>query len=120
MKILLYKMSSTDIGPELVTTNQQELLDVLDGLRLWGGGDCPESALNGILAALKHALPKSYVYIFTDAIAKDFALDGEVLSLIQKKQTSVSEIWSINDTNFDWSALSLNTCVVNISVDRVL
>lgn len=62
---------------------------MLDGLRLWGGGDCPESALNGILAALKHALPKSYVYIFTDAIAKDFSLDTNVLSMIQKKQTSV-------------------------------
>lgn len=82
----------SDIGPELVTTDQNELLETLDTMRLWGGGDCPESALNGILASLKYALPRSYVYIFTDAIAKDFALDTDVLTMIQKKQTSVRRI----------------------------
>lgn len=73
----------------MVTTNQHELLAVLDKLELWGGGDCPELALGGILGALTHALPKSFVYIFTDAIAKDFALDTEALSFIQKKQATV-------------------------------
>lgn len=72
-----------------MTTNQQDLLNVLDDLELWGGGDCPELALGGILGALKHALPKSFIYIFTDAIAKDFALDTEALSFIQKKQVTV-------------------------------
>lgn len=79
----------TDVGPELVTTNQAELLDVLDNLKLYGGGDCPESTLKGIFTALKYALPKSYVYVFTDAIAKDFGLDSEVLSLIQRRQATV-------------------------------
>ncbi|XP_037039189.1 hemicentin-1-like isoform X2 [Bradysia coprophila] len=78
------------VGPELVTTNQTELLDVLDNLKLYGGGDCPESTLKGIFTALKYALPKSYVYVFTDAIAKDFALDLDVLSLIQRRQATLT------------------------------
>lgn len=73
-----------------MTTDQQLLLDSLDNLKLGGGGDCPESALKGIVSALNLALPKSYVYIFTDAIAKDYRLDGKVLELIRKKQTTVS------------------------------
>lgn len=81
--------SIADVGPELVTTNQTELLEVLDNLKLYGGGDCPESALKGIFTALKHALPKSFIYVFTDAIAKDFSLDTDVLSLIQRRQATV-------------------------------
>lgn len=73
----------------MVTTDPQELLDTMDEMKLWGGGDCPESTLGGIAAALKHALPKSYVYVFTDAIAKDHAKDQQVLSLINKKQATV-------------------------------
>lgn len=69
-------------------------------MKLWGGGDCPEATLNGVLAALDHALPKSYVYIFTDAIAKDFALDKQVLELIRKKQTTVNRANGSNNTNF--------------------
>lgn len=79
-----------------MTTDHQELFAALDNLTLRGGGDCPESALKGIHAALTVALPQSYVYIFTDAIAKDFRLDNKVLELIRKKQTTVSlYIWVI-------------------------
>ncbi|KAJ6636828.1 Hemicentin-1, partial [Pseudolycoriella hygida] len=78
------------VGPVLVTTNQTELLETLDDLKLYGGGDCPEFTLKGILTALKYALPKSYAYIFTDAIAKDFALEIEVLSLIQRRQSTLT------------------------------
>lgn len=74
----------------LETADHRELFDALDNLKLGGGGDCPESALKGIVSALDVALPKSYVYIFTDAIAKDHRLDGKVLELIRKKQTTVS------------------------------
>lgn len=77
------------VGPELVTTNRQELLDTLNNVTVYGGGDCPESTLYGISIALKYALPRSFVYIFTDAIAKDFTSDNEVLALIQRKQSSV-------------------------------
>lgn len=79
----------TESGPALVTTNQQKLLDTLNDIKLFGGGDCPESSLGGLSLALKNALPKSYVYVFTDAIAKDFAMDDQIIELIQKKQATV-------------------------------
>lgn len=72
-----------------MTTDQEELFNAMDALKVGGGGDCPESALKGISAALELALPKSYVYIFTDAIAHDYRLDGKVLELVRKKQTTV-------------------------------
>lgn len=78
-----------DAGPAVMTTDRQELIDTLNNVTLWGGGDCPESTLKGISLALEKALPKSFVYIFTDAIAKDFATDNEIMAQIQKKQTTV-------------------------------
>lgn len=45
--------------------------------------------LNGLNLALKNALPKSYVYIFTDALVKDYELEETVFNLIQQKQVTV-------------------------------
>jgi hemicentin len=81
---------STAVGPMLITTKQDELMKELNNMTLWGGGDCPESALTGIKMALEKALPGSFVYVFTDAIAKDFKLDTEVLDLVQQKQTPIT------------------------------
>lgn len=71
------------------TRNPNELLDHLRSVNVYGGGDCPEMSLSGIKLALENALPNSFVYVFTDADAKDEYLFYEVLNLLQQKRTSV-------------------------------
>ncbi|XP_050086783.1 hemicentin-1-like [Anopheles aquasalis] len=78
------------VGPKLVTRNQDELLAALDQLQIVGGGDCPEAALEALAGAIELAIPRSFVYVFTDATAKDFRLDKRVLQLVQRKQTPIT------------------------------
>uniref|UniRef100_A0A182PLL3 Hemicentin-1 n=1 Tax=Anopheles epiroticus TaxID=199890 RepID=A0A182PLL3_9DIPT len=78
------------VGPRLVTRNVDELLGALDSLQIIGGGDCPEAALEAIASAVEAAMPSSFVYVFTDATAKDFRLDQRVMQLVQKKQTPIT------------------------------
>uniref|UniRef100_A0A1B0CTG9 Putative neural cell adhesion molecule l1 n=1 Tax=Lutzomyia longipalpis TaxID=7200 RepID=A0A1B0CTG9_LUTLO len=80
------------VGPELETTNPQELLTELDRVTVYGGGDCPEMCITGIKFALEKCLPNSFVYVFTDADAKDAYLMPDAMSLLQEKRTSITFI----------------------------
>ncbi|XP_052121431.1 hemicentin-1 isoform X3 [Frankliniella occidentalis] len=78
-----------NVGPATVTTSADVFRAQMEAVQVRGGGDCPEPSLEAILQALKRVRPNSYVYVFTDASAKDHFLLPEVLSLVQRKQTQV-------------------------------
>lgn len=79
------------IGPITVTTDQNEIIKGLEEIKPGGGGDCPEVSMGAIKQALELSLPHSYVYVFTDATAKDYGLLNDVLKLVQRKQSQVKQ-----------------------------
>ncbi|XP_045505025.1 hemicentin-2-like [Colias croceus] len=63
-----------DPGVELriITTKYDDFKIALDAVSLDGGGDCPEMSLLGIELGIDSSNPESFVYVFTDASAKDY------------------------------------------------
>ncbi|XP_075981852.1 hemicentin-2-like [Anticarsia gemmatalis] len=75
-----------------VTENRNELKNKINAVQVhnrYNNRDCPEMALTGLSLALQRSLPGSYIYVFTDASAKDAHLSGEIKNMCQKKQTQI-------------------------------
>ncbi|XP_055324358.1 hemicentin-1-like [Sitodiplosis mosellana] len=79
-----------ETGPSLVTDDRDKLLNILDNVHLYGGDDCPENMLSGLIESLKYALPGSYVYAFSDASASDFLSESQLVESLQRKQATIS------------------------------
>ncbi|XP_025417794.1 hemicentin-1-like isoform X3 [Sipha flava] len=78
-----------DVGPMTETFDPNVIMYKLNRVAIKGGGDCAEMGITAVVQALKIIKPNSYVYVFTDASAKDTYLVDEALELIQRKQSQV-------------------------------
>ncbi|XP_039748100.1 hemicentin-1-like [Pararge aegeria] len=67
---ILLPFGDDDVGPPLIKSDPEELLNLIDLIEVSGGHDCPEDSLAAIEKALQISKPKSYIYVFTDAQAK--------------------------------------------------
>ncbi|XP_061187323.1 von Willebrand factor A domain-containing protein 7-like [Saccostrea echinata] len=77
--------------PENLTTAQEtknwnEMITMLDNLTVYGGKDCPEYAMSGILTAINMSNPGSKIIVCTDADPKDTWRKNEVIEG-QKRST---------------------------------
>ena len=64
---------------------QKGLEIAISALTPAGGGDCPELSQEGLRRAVDKAIPKSCIYLFTDASAKGSHLANLVISEAQRK-----------------------------------
>ncbi|XP_060678184.1 von Willebrand factor A domain-containing protein 7-like [Hemiscyllium ocellatum] len=87
---ILVPFNDPDFGPVFKTSDPEEFIEELRTLRADGGGDIPEMSLSALQLALTSTLPVSYIYVFTDAPAKDGHLKDTVLGLMEYTKCTVS------------------------------
>ncbi|XP_072519284.1 von Willebrand factor A domain-containing protein 7-like [Salminus brasiliensis] len=87
---ILVEFNDPDVKQPVSTTDPEEMIRMVNNIRVAGGGDPPEYSLTGIQYALLTAPPSSNIFVFTDAPAKDVELESTVKSLAQSTQSKIS------------------------------
>ncbi|XP_019616173.1 PREDICTED: von Willebrand factor A domain-containing protein 7-like isoform X2 [Branchiostoma belcheri] len=80
----------SDAGPMTITRDSTVYTAAINALNAHGGGDCPELSMTGLELALQNTLPKSKIYLFTDADPKDSDKMPDVLSLLRQKKSTIT------------------------------
>ena len=77
--------------PPVVTANPDDFKSAIAALTTSPPGlDCPELAMEGMLAALGPADPHGQLFVWTDASAKDTFLSGTVSALARSKNIQIT------------------------------
>ncbi|XP_037907235.1 hemicentin-1-like isoform X2 [Hermetia illucens] len=87
---ILVRFNDPIVRPTIKVNKASKMLEALDKITIEGGGDCPELAMQGIINGMNEALPKSHVFVFSDASAKDHALLNNATKIAQDKQITVT------------------------------
>lgn len=74
------------------TTDRNIFEKALHSIKIQNGMDCPEYSMSGIEAGLNFSNPNSFLYVFTNAFAKDYTKIDAVRSLSQEKGIQVSAV----------------------------
>ncbi|KAL2684640.1 hypothetical protein Neosp_005719 [[Neocosmospora] mangrovei] len=109
---VLSPFNDPSTGPLTVTTDLAAFEDAISNLGAAGGGDCPELAFTGMLAAVDVMDVDSGLLLFTDADAKDSNLMLQLLAKAQEKRISISVFTYASDC--EDSAMKRSTIVKRV------
>ncbi|XP_026100494.1 von Willebrand factor A domain-containing protein 7-like [Carassius auratus] len=87
---ILVQFNDPEFGPLIKTTNSSVMKSEISKLSAKGGGDIPEMCLSALQLALTGAPSSSYIYVFTDAPAKDMNLEKTIKALIRSTKSAVT------------------------------
>ncbi|KAI5633526.1 von willebrand factor type A domain-containing protein [Phthorimaea operculella] len=83
---IIVTFNDPDVKLRTKTKDRDVFKKALNDIQVDGGGDCPEMALTGLELALQEAREKSFVYLFTDASAKDDNKTETVQAMAKEKK----------------------------------
>ena len=86
---LLEPFNDPFFGPPTVTDDAPTYLAQVNGLSAFGGGDCPELAMSGLLEAVNNVDEQSTIWLFTDASALDSQLSPTVFATAREKKVQI-------------------------------
>lgn len=88
-KYILVPFNDPGVGPTTATTDPNQFKAAINSLSVFGGGDCPELSMTGMLRAVSSSEERGTVFMFTDASSKDGGLAGAVAALAAQKKIKV-------------------------------
>ncbi|KAL0879485.1 hypothetical protein ABMA27_003232 [Loxostege sticticalis] len=86
---IIVPFNDPDVGPPIISKNPNILIDFFDRASARGGDECPEDSLAGIQMALEKSKPNSFVYVFTDAHAKDVSKFRDIENFCRNTRSQV-------------------------------
>ncbi|XP_075774427.1 von Willebrand factor A domain-containing protein 7 [Pelodiscus sinensis] len=87
---VLVPFNDPDVGPVYATQDVGQFEAAIARLKVDGGGDCPELALSGLELALRASEPRSKIFLFSDAGAKDQAQLDQIKVLLETTRSQVN------------------------------
>lgn len=83
-----------DFGPAMVSKDKEDLRNAVKNIKIYNvnNRDCDELCFSGLKLALETSLISSYIYVMTDAAAKDVHLEDDIIDLVQRRRSQVNII----------------------------
>lgn len=98
-----------ELEPPIISEDPEEFLKKLEENYLFNLGlICPMNTLPNIVSALDYTLPDPHVYVITDAIANDYALEAGVIAAAKKKNATVRNRRHVERKNLQCKMLSFS------------